>query len=159
MATQNASTVLALFDTRMDVITSETPDAGFKKSPYRFMLAKEPDSAIDGLYFVDIASIEPHNRTFGATETIWNLTATVEVGYFRGGGDLDGGDRQSTTRNAANDVMRIADVIQNSSGYDGANSGVREIRFLGASRTVDKPASEVWEVRFFVQWRSDVVTV
>lgn len=158
MATENASDVLALFHTRIATITTESPDAGFQASGYRLTLGQEPDGPIDGLYFVDVEAIQPQARTFGATECIWAMTVNVEVGYFLGGGDLDGGDRQTTTRNAANDVMRLADVVQNPTGYDGANTGVREIRFLSAGRVVDAPHKQIWRATFWVQWRSDVVT-
>lgn len=158
MSAQYASTVLALFDTRIATITSETPDGGFVKSAYRFDLEKEPDSAIDGLYYVDVMQIDPQNPQFGATETGWDAMIAVKVGYFRGGGDMDGGDRQTVTRAAADDMQKLADVLGNTAYYDGANTGVRRIIFRGAQRVQQTAAKDIWEARFFVNWRGSVIT-
>src|ERR1051325_9219228 len=130
----------------MALITSETPAQGFQKSGYRLTLGQEPDSAIDGLYFVDIDSIPDQGLMFGNGETTYSAQFVVEVGYFRGGGDAGGGDRQTVLRNAADDVMRIADVLSNPSN------------FRGASRVIDKKHAEVWRLQFFVEWRSDLIT-
>ncbi len=158
MGQQFASTVLARIATNLELITTETPEQGFQPSGYRLALAKEPDSAVDGLYFVDIPAIPRVGPTFGNQETIYEALINVEVGYYRGGGDLDGGDRQSVMRNAASDVQRIADVVCNPANYDGSNTGIREIRYMGAERLIDKPRAEVWRIRLWVQWRSDLVT-
>lgn len=158
MATRNASDVLALFHTRIDTITTETPDSGLTRSGYRLTLGQEPDGPADGLYFVDIESILPEARTFGRQENIWAMNVNVEVGYFMGGGDMDGGDRQTLARNAANDIMRLADVLTAPTGYDGSNTGVREIRFQSGGKVIDAPHKQVWRAQFWVQWQSDTVT-
>lgn len=158
MATRRPSDVLAHFATRIGAITTETPDSGFQVSAYRFSPSEEPDSAIDGLFFVDMPEIEKQAPTYGNAETIWNATVTVDVGYFRGGGDLDGGDRQSTLRNAADDMCRIGDVVADPSNYSGSTTGIRQIMFQSARRVVDAKAKEIWRATFFVQWQSDLIT-
>lgn len=158
MAQELATNVLALFATRIDAITSESVADGFKASPYRLTLEKEPDGAVDGMYFVRVDAVRPHQRAFGNQENIWEADVTVEVGYYRGGGDWASGDRQSVMRNAADDCMRIADMVETPVDYDGTNTGVREIRFQGAERAQETPHKEIWTVRFWVQWRSDWVT-
>ncbi len=158
MGLQFAATVLAQFATNIEAIASESVEQGFQASGYRLVLEKEPDSDIDGLYFIDIPAIPKVAATFGAAESIYEALINVEVGYYRGGGDMDGGDRQSVMRNAASDAQRIADVLCNPANYDGPNTGIREVRFMGAERVIDKPRVEVWRVRFWAQWRSDLVT-
>ncbi len=158
MAAYYTSLVLAQFDTNLALVTTETPDAGFKSSGYRFDLDKEPDSAIDGTYYLDIAQVDPHARNWGTGETISEVIVTVRVAYFRGGGDKNEGDRQGVLRNAADDAMRIADICENPSNYNAATTGIREIRYQGSRRTGELPRFEIWESRFWVQWRSDVIT-
>lgn len=158
MAQQLASTILAQFATNIDAITSESTSGGFKGSGYRLTLGEEPDSAIDGLYFVDMPEVLTQGPHFGNTEDIWEAHVTVEVGYYRGGGDLGGGDRQSVLRNAASDVQRIADVLTNPANYAQSTTGIREVRFLGAERAIDKAHAEVWRVRFWCQWQSSLIT-
>lgn len=159
MATQPASTVIAHFATRIDTITSESVAAGFVRSGYRLTLGEEPDSAIDGLYFVDVDSIGPPGPHFGTAESIFTLLQVlVEVGYYRGGGDLGPGDRQSVLRNAADDMQRLADVLPHPDYYSGETTGIRRIIFQGANRVIDKPRAEVWQARFLVEWRSDLIT-
>jgi hypothetical protein len=158
MAFQFASLVLAQFAANLELVTSDASDETFKASGYRLALGKEPDSAVDGVYFIDITSIPKVAPTFGNTETIFEATIAVELGYYRGGGDLDEGDRQSVMRNAASDAQRVADVLSNPAYYAGSVTGIREVRFIGAERIIDKHRAEVWAVRFWVQWRSDLVT-
>jgi hypothetical protein len=157
MSQELATDVIALFQTRVDAITSESPASGFQVSPYRLTLEKESDGAVDGMYFVRVDAIRPHARSYGNQENIWEADVTIEVGYYRGGGDMAGGDRQSVMRNAADDAMRIADMVETPVNYDGSNTGVREIRFLGAELFQQTAHKEVWAVRFWVQWRSDWV--
>ncbi len=157
MSQEPFSDVMAQLDANLAIITSETPAAGFTKSGYRLLMGQEPDSAVDGLYFIDVPAILKQGATFGAAETIYEANVVVEVGYYRGGGDAGGGDRQTVMRAAADDVMRIADVLVNPANYGGSTTGIREIRFMGAERVLDKPHAEVWAVRLWVQWRSDLI--
>lgn len=158
MSVELASDVIALFATRIDAITSETPRAGFVRSGYRFRVIDEPASAIEGLYFVDVTGVRPHKRDYGRQENRWEADVSVRVGYFRGGGDADEGDRQSVMRNASDDMMRLADFLENTASYDGANTGARRIVFAGASRVLDAKDREVWEAKFLVEWQSDWIT-
>ena len=74
MAQQLATTVLAQFATNIDTITSESPSAVFVRSGYRLSLGKEPDSAVDGMYFFDMPAVLRQGPTFGNTETIYEAT-------------------------------------------------------------------------------------
>lgn len=159
MAERKPSDVLRHFATRMDAITGETVFGGFRQSPYRLELVQEPDEGCNGMYYVDMPSIGEDSPYFGVTERIHNSgTVVVQVAYFRGGGDAGSGDRQSVTRNAADDMQRISDMITNPSSYDGANTGIRNIRGLGAARVAQTAGKDLWECRFAVQWQSDLLT-
>ena len=158
MAAYKASDVLGQIATRIDAITSETPDAGFKRSAYRFKIEDEPEGAIDGLYFVDLEGAQPYQRNWGTSENVIDGRAVVYVAYSRPGGDRGEGDRQTVLRNAADDCQRIADMVEDPNNYSSTTSGIREIRFQGYERVQDLPRAEVWAVRFFVQWRSDMIT-
>ena len=153
MAEELSSAVIDWFHTRIDTITTETRT--FRRSGYRFTPAEEPDSAIDGLYYVAMDGIEAHVRGYGTTENRWVGLFSVDVGYFRGGGDMNSGDRKSINRDGADDAMVIADIIEDPASYDGANTGIRTVTFAGATRITQDVARDVWRVQFRVEWRSD----
>lgn len=151
--------VLATFHTNLALITSaRSLDGALRPSGYRFELSKEPDSGLDGRYFVDVASVEPMARLYGTRENIVAAEVTVNVAYHRGGGDAGLEDRESTARHAGDDGMRIADVLDLPGNYFATTSGIREIRWQGSRRTLDMARGEIWEHRFWTQWRSDVMT-
>jgi hypothetical protein len=158
VAARYPSDVLTQVATRIAAITSETPNGGFKRSGYRFKLDKDPVSGTDGTFFVDMATMDPLRRDWGAAENRTWSDITVQVSYHRGGGDLNEGDRQSVLRNAADDCQRIADVLEHPDFYAAPTSGISEVRFAGFSRVADLPRAEIWEVRFRMMWRSDMVT-
>lgn len=150
--------VLAQFATNLALITTaSSSDGTLQPSGYRFPLGKEPDSALDGRYFVDVGTIAPHERRYGTVENITSAEITVNVAYHRGGGTAAGGDRESVLRNAGDDAMHIADVCDSRDNYFSQTSGIREIRYLGSRRLLNMARGEIWENRFWAQWRSDVM--
>jgi hypothetical protein len=153
------SNVLAQFAANVELVVNASPDSGkFTRSAYRLTLDEEPDSAPDGLYFLDMPSIQPHLRRWGDGSQITDSTVTVRLRYRRPGGALHDGDRQGVLRNAADDCDRLADVCENPSNYGSSTSGIRIVTFQGASRVSDKGLGEIWEVRFACQWESDLAT-
>ncbi len=156
--------MLAQFDTNIALITSEavnTAGGGFKASGYRFSSEREPDSAAEGLYYLDVPRVAPKNRSWGTGENIWEGAVVVQLGYYRGGGDaggVDGGDRRSVMVRANDDCMRLSDVCENPANYNSGTTGIRWIRYAGHRRAFDLKKFEVWEVAFDVEWRSDAIT-
>lgn len=148
--------VLATFHTNLAAITGASSLSGtLQPSGYRFELSKEPDSALDGRYFVDVLSVEAHRGVFGTGENITAAQVAVNVAYHRGGGDMGGGERETTLRHAGDDAMHIADVLDLSANYFGNTSGLREVRWEGSRRVADLPRGEIWRHDFWAQWRSD----
>lgn len=151
--------VIAQFATNVELVTN--PDTGakiFTASAYRFRLDKEPDSGPTALYFIDLDHSEPHLRQWGSGEQKTNSIIVVSVMYARPGGSLGGGDRLSVMRNAHDDLQRMSDVVENPANYNSSVSGIREIRYQGTRRVADLGKSEIWEVRFWCQWQSDLAT-
>lgn len=150
--------VLAQFDTNLALITGVSSAGGvLHPSGYRFPLDKEPDSALDGCYFLDVEGVDPHMRVYGTRENITAARVTINVAYYRGGGDAAGGDRESVLRNAGDDAMHIADVCDLPANFNSSVSGIREIRYEGSRRVLDMPRGEIWRSTFWTQWRSDVM--
>lgn len=153
------SAVLAQFHTNLALITGASSiDGKLVPSDYRFPLDKEPDSALDGRYFVDVLAIDPHLRVYGTGENITAGTIAVNVAYHRGGGTAAGGDRETTLRHAGDDAMRIGDVLDLPANYFAQTSGLREIRYQGSRRVLDLPRGEIWQTTFWAQWRSDLMS-
>lgn len=157
-----ATAMLSQFDTNMALVTSEAVNpsgGGWKASGYRFAPEKEPDSAIEGLYYLDLSETQPIQRSFGVGENLWVGVVTVQLGFYRGGGDAGGGDRRSVTASANDECMRVADVLSNPSNYDSGTSGLRRVIYAGHRRAFDGKHGEIWEVRFDpVEWRQAVIT-
>ena len=161
MTASYASTMLAQFDTNITLVTSESVNVsggGFKASGYRFTPDKEPDSATNGLYYLDLSSTTPKMRAFGTGENFWNAQLTVQIGFYRGGGDMGGGSRRQVLDTANDDCMKVGDVCENPLNYNSTVSGIRSVRYTGHRRSFDLKSYEVWEVSFDVEWRSDVIT-
>lgn len=158
MATRTATNVLQLLADRMEAITSESVLGGFKASPYRFELDDEPASGVHGMFYIDMPDFGPHIAHMGNPESTFRGTVVVRVGYYRPGGDQCEGDRQSTLRNAAGDMQTIADVLGEPAQYSGSTSGLRKVIFQAASRIAETKDREIWEARFEVEWRSDLIT-
>ncbi len=153
------SNVLDQFATNVELVTgANTASGAFKRSNYRFTLDREPDSAPDGLYFLDFARADPHLRRWGDGSKITDSIVTVRLIYGRPGGSLGGGDRQSVLRNAADDCDKLGDVCENPANYGASTSGIRIVTFDGYSRVETSNHSEIWEVRFRAQWQSDLDT-
>lgn len=151
------------FDAQIAAITTEEANVvggGFRPSTYRMTPETEPDSGMDGLYFLDLNPVNPKGRDWGTGENIWSGTMTVQLGYLRGGGDQGGpavgGDRRSVSVRANNDCMRVSDLCENPDAYI-AGGAIREVRYLGHGRSFTGKKTEVWTVRFSVEWRSDVI--
>jgi hypothetical protein len=148
--------VLAQFHTNLATIAGASSfDGALQPSSYRFELSKEPDSALDGRFFVDVLTVEAHRKVYGTGENITAAQVAVNVAYHRGGGDMGAEDRESTLRHAGDDAMRIADVCDLPSNFNASTSGIREVRWEGSRRVLDMPRGEIWEHRFWAQWRSD----
>jgi len=159
MSTFLPAAVLATFHVNLALITGTSSiDGKLVPSGYRFELDKGPDSALDGRYFVDVLGVDPHERRYGTVENITAATVAVNVAYFRGGGDAAADDRIATLRHAGDDGMHIADVCDLPANYFTATSGIREVRYQGSRRILDRGKGEIWEHRFWAQWRSDVMT-
>lgn len=153
------SNVLDQFATNVElVVNASSADGKFTRSGYRFTLEGEPDSAPDGLYFLDMQSVQPHLRRWGDGSQITDSIVTVRLLYGRPGGALHDGDRQGVLRNAADDCSKLADVCENPSNYGSSTSGIRIVTFQGASRISDRKLGEIWEVKFAAQWQSDMDT-
>lgn len=151
--------VIAQFATNVELVTN--PDTGaaiFTPSAYRFSLDKEPDSGPAALYFIDLVESLPHLRQWGSGEQKTNTTIAVQVAYYRGGGNLHGGDRLSVMRNAHDDLQRMSDVVENPENYNSSVTGIREIRYQGTRRIAALGKSDIWEARFWCQWQSDLAT-
>lgn len=137
--------------------THRAPVAGetLRESSYRLLLEGEPDSSIDGRFYVEMTSASGPHRAYGRLENIWQGRVVVRVGFFVGGGDRSAGDRKSVAKRAADTLARIADVVENPSNYNSAATGVRSISFSGEfSRAEAGDHHEVWEVPFDVEWVS-----
>ena len=151
------SNVLAQFASNVELVTNASPTSGkFTRSSYRFTLDKEPDSAPDALYFLDMARVDPHLRRWGDGSKITDSTVVVRLLYGRPGGNAGGGDRQSVLRNAADDCDKLGDVCENPANYGASTSGIRTVTFQGFSRVETGNRGEIWEVRFLCQWQSDL---
>lgn len=151
--------VIAQFATNVELV--DDPDTGkliFTPSGYRFRLDKAPDSGPAAMYFIDLDRSDPHLRRWGDGSQITESIITVDVMYARPGGSLGGGDRLSVMRNAHDDLQRMADVCENPANYNSSVTGIREIRYQGTRRVADLGKSEVWQVRFWCQWQSDLAT-
>lgn len=151
--------VIAQFAINVELV--DDPDTGkliFTASPYRLRLDKETDSGPAARYFIDIESSDPHLRQWGSGEQKTDSIITVDVLYARPGGSLGGGDRLSVMRNAHDDLQRMADVVENPANYNSSVTGIREIRYQGTRRIADLGKSEIWQVRFWCQWQSDLAT-
>ncbi len=164
MSVQYVTAMLAQFDTNIALVTNEAANplgGGFKASGYRFSADKEPDSAAEGLYYLDVPRVAPKERYWGTGENIWVGTVTLQLGYYRGGGDaggVDGGDRRSVAVRANDDCMRVSDVCENPANYNRDTTGIRWVKYTGHRRAFDLKKYEVWEVDFDVEWRSDLAT-
>lgn len=153
---RTVSTVLAQFDANLALVTGASSTTGtLQAAGHRFILEKEPLPQSDGDYFVDVESITPGMRDRAVGEAYWQATVVVRVGYYRGGGDAAGGDRQSVMRDAASDAMRLADVVENPVNYSSSTTGISEVRYQSAQRAATFDRGEIWETRFLVRWRSD----
>lgn len=159
MSTFLPATVLAQFHTNLALITGASSlDGTLTPSSYRFPLNEEPDAALDGRYFVDVHSVDPHQRVYGTGENITAAQLVVNVAYHRGGGTMAGGDRESTLRRAGDDAMHIGDVCDDPANRNADVSGIREVRYEGSRRVLDMSRGEIWENRFWAQWRTDAMT-
>jgi hypothetical protein len=149
------SNVLEQFAANVELVVNASPSTGaFTRSSYRFTLDKEPDSAPDGLYFLDVSGVLPRYRSWGDGSKRTDGNITVRLLYSRPGGNLSGGDRQSVLRNAADDCDKLADVCENPDNYGASTSGIRTVIFNGASRVQESAKGEIWEARFTTQWQS-----
>ncbi len=158
MATRLPSTILDWVDTRMAVITTESPDFGFAKATDRVSVEKTVDSAIEGLYETEFLGFADDGPQYGDGSRIHNGSFRIKLGYLRPHGDLNGGDGGTVMRNAADDCQRVRDVIACTDGYDGDNTGIRRVIPHQARPVAAKKNSEVWACDFDVQWQSDEVT-
>lgn len=159
MAVRLPSGVLAQFATNVELIdNASTTDGRFRAAPYRYLPQEKPDSAMDGQYFISLERITERDPHWGTGENIQRGVVTVQVSYYRGGGDAGGGDRQSVMRNAGDDCQVIGDVCENPENYNPTVTGIRRISCVGSTRTHDLPRAEVWETTFNVEWRSDLAT-
>lgn len=164
MSTQLTGPLFDHFDARVSSVTTEEVNlagGGFRPSGYRMSPQSEPDGGMDGLYYLDLNPVAPKGRSWGTGENIWLGTMTVQLGYYRGGGDQGGptvgGDLKSVTVRANNDCMRVSDLCENPDAYL-AGGAIREVRYLGHGRSFTGKKTEVWTVRFSVEWRSDSIT-
>lgn len=155
MSTRRVTDVCGWIQTRIDTIT--TASVSLRRSPYRFVLAREPDCEADALYYVECLAVDRESPWMGTGEKIQNGTFAIQIGYYRAGGDLNEGDRFSAGNNAADDVQVMSDVLEDALQYDGANTGIRIVQFQAAQRVRDTPTVEIWEHRYRIQWLSDVV--
>jgi hypothetical protein len=152
--------MLAQFGTMIEMITSENVNPageGFRPSRYRMVPEEEPDSGLEGLYFVDLPSTDGKEPYFGTGRNIWRGDVTVQLGFARAGGDAGSGDRASVRDTANDDCMKVSDVCENPLNYDAQSSGIRIIKYRRHARSFDGKRSEVWTVTFAVEWESDVI--
>ena len=153
------SDVLGQFEINIELVSNASTRRGsFTRSAYRFTLDKEPDSAPDGLYFLDMVRADPHLRVWGDGTQITDSIVTVRTLYGRPGGNAGGGDRQSVLRNAADDCEKLADVCENPANYGSSTSGIRTVTYDGFARIEQQALGEIWETRFKCQWQSDMDT-
>lgn len=153
------SGVLAQFATNVELVTNaSTNTGGFEASGYRYLPEREPDSAMDGKYFITLERITERDPHWGTGENIQHGIVTVQTSYYRGGGDAGEGDRQSVMRNAADDCQILGDVCENPENYNPTVTGIRRISCTGSTKVHDLKKAEVWETTFSVEWRSDLAT-
>lgn len=161
MAVQRISTIYTHFHTKIDALDTSLLSFGasLKRAGYRLPLLREPDEAVHGMYFVRALMPERHRAGFGTGENIWVATFFVELGYFRGGGDADEGDRLSVAKDGQDDAMTLADVIENpnTDGYNSTVTGIQVITFEGVEAVGERKHADVYATRFRVRWRSDVI--
>ncbi len=157
MSVRLPSGILAQFATNVELITNaSTNTGGFTASGYRYTLEKEPESGMDGKYFISVQRITGREPKWGTGENLIDSVVTVQTSYYRGGGDAGDGDRQSVMRNAADDCQIIGDVLENPDNYNSDVTGIRHINCTGSLKVHDLPKAEVWETTFEVQHRSDM---
>ncbi len=160
MGVRYLSTILGQFATNVEAVsTASSQDGTLTASGYRYTLDKEPDSGMDGKYFLSVTDVTPRERYWGTGEYITDGHVVVQLSYFRGGGDAGGGDRQTVMRHAADDCQQIADICENPENYNSSVTGLRQVLYQGSTKVHDLSKAEVWEVRFFVQWLSDIANV
>lgn len=133
-------------------LTFEGP-SNFIESAYRLELSEEPDSGLNGKFYIELKEIQPHQREHGRQENIWTATVMAQFGYFFGGGDDAG--RRGVQKNVLNDAMRIADFCEDPAGYDSDNTGIRRAKMLGFAPQQGNKHAEIWLGRFSVEWVSD----
>ncbi len=159
MSVRLPSGILAQFATNIELITNaSTNTGGFTSSGYRYMPEKEPESGMDGKYFISVQRITGREPKWGTGENLIDSVVTVQTSYYRGGGDAGEGDRQSVMRNAADDCQIIGDVLENPANYNSDVTGIRHINCTGSLKIHDLKHAEVWETTFEVQHRSDLAT-
>jgi hypothetical protein len=170
-ADRRGDVVLQYFATRVLTIVSATQATvegvgKWRESDYRFALDKEPDSGINGAFYVDWDVSLPLERMYGRFINHSTAEVIVEIGYHRGGGDFDQGSIKSVAKNALFDAQQIADFVENPkaelhasvSAYDSANTGIREIRYMNTKRVSAGQHHDVWAIRFWVQFESLWIT-
>ena len=153
------SAILGRFETVVaDMLDSETSRPRFRLSPSRFTFEKEPEGGRDGTFRVELSDLTGLRPLHGIGDAIRMASdLAVQVAYFRGGGDLGGGDRKSLNRRALDDMLDIADACESDTTYDSENTGIRVVRFLGFERLMDLERAEIWQARFGVEWESPIV--
>lgn len=140
----------------IDHVTSLLVAAGFRKSSYRFRFDREPEGGRDGMFRVEVPSVDPVRADWATGQRVWNLgTLSVQLAYFRGGGDAGGGDRKSVGKRALDDIDIVISTLQDPDGYVAATTKIRAVRFNSFAKASDLPRSEIWEVKFDVEFESE----
>lgn len=164
MATQRMTPIYTHLHGKVEATTTLSQCVGglaLQRSPYRLQLAQEPDSAAgNGLYFVRASAPRRHLTAFGTSENLWVADWFIQLAYFRGGGDSGPGDRLSVESEAMDDGMTLADRIENpnANNYNSGTTGIEVITYQGIELAAETPHKSIYETRFLIRWRSDVIT-
>lgn len=148
MAIRPLSSILAWVHEQVSAIPREPPSQPFRCSNYTQRLAQDTDARTECLFYVDVESIGADGTSFADSTRAHNAVVVVQVRYLVN-------DLQAILRSAVDDLVHMADRLQDSRSYAQDQTGICRVAYLGATRTTARKESEIWQARFSIDWRSD----
>lgn len=153
---RSASGVIAHLQTFVDGLGGFSTKGGkLRSSRYRLALLDEPDTGIEGRFYVDMRAMRV-TQAFGAGEN-WRIAdATIQVGYV-----VQGGRENAITvaMRAADDMQRLADLVENPVWYDQDKTGIRKVFDVKAARITVDGHREIWGLALSVEWAAPIIVV
>jgi hypothetical protein len=128
----------------------------FHRSSYRRPLEKEPAGGIHRRFEITATAGRLSRRPLNRDTQPMEVDITVRIAFSRRGGDAasgtNRGDRLGVNDTAAADTMLIADALIDIRNWNQAVTKLRDVRFLGMTKTTDTPDLEVWTLRFTAEY-------